>query len=136
MTASRLVAAFLAWQGRPSGRVGTCRLAATARHARSAPHAPALAEVEAGVVCTASSLTVRLTAPVPVEPDGRDVTTEFKLAEGQSAVFAIDEVGSDTVPRACSGEEAEELSAARSRSGGTGSRRPGAGGGRWCSASR
>jgi hypothetical protein len=32
----------LAWQGRPSGPVGTCRLAATARHARSAPHAPAL----------------------------------------------------------------------------------------------
>jgi len=51
------------------------------------------------VVCTASSLTVRLTAPVPVEHGGRDVTTEFKLAEGQSAVFAIDEVGSDALPR-------------------------------------
>src|SRR5262245_5570189 len=95
MTGSRLVAAFLAWLGRPSGPVGTCRLAATARHARSAPHAPALTDVGAGVVCTASSLTVRLTAPVPVEHGGRDVTTEFKLAEGQSAVFAIDEVGSD-----------------------------------------
>src|SRR5215471_7073779 len=112
MTGSRLVAAFLAWLGRPSGPVGTCRLAATARHARSAPHAPALTDVEAGVVCTASSLTVRLTAPVPVEHGGRDVTTEFKLAKGQSAVFAIDEVGSDAVPRACSGEEAEEPSAA------------------------
>jgi len=74
------------------------------------PHT--LTEVEAGVVFTASELTVRLTATVPVEHDDRDVTAEFKLAEGESAVFAIDEVGSGAMPRACSSEEAEELLAA------------------------
>jgi len=99
-------------------------------------HAPALTEVEAGVVFTASSLTVRLTAPVPVEHDGRDVTTECKLAEGQSAVFAIDEVDSDAVPRACSGEEAEELSAATVAFRRNWLSRPEAGHGRWCSALR
>jgi GH15 family glucan-1,4-alpha-glucosidase len=46
---------------------------------------------------------------VPVEHDDRDVTAEFKLAEGESAVFAMDEVGNDAVPRGCSGEEAKEL---------------------------
>ena len=71
------------------------------------PHT--LTETEAGVVFTASSLTVGLSATVPVEHDGRDVTAEFKLAEGASAVFALDEVSGGAVPRGCSGEEAEEL---------------------------
>jgi GH15 family glucan-1,4-alpha-glucosidase len=74
------------------------------------PHT--LTEVEAGVVFAASSLTVGLTATVPFEHDGRDVTAEFKLAEGQSAVFVLDDVGSGGVPRACSGAEAVELLAA------------------------
>jgi GH15 family glucan-1,4-alpha-glucosidase len=64
------------------------------------------------VVFTASSVTVGLAATVPAEHDGRDVRAEFKLAEGESAVFALDEAGGDAVPRACSGEEAEELLAA------------------------
>ena len=68
------------------------------------PHT--LTETAAGVVFTSASLTVGLSATVPVEHDGRDVTAEFTLAEGESAVFALDEVGSGTVPRACSGEEA------------------------------
>jgi GH15 family glucan-1,4-alpha-glucosidase len=46
---------------------------------------------------------------VPVEHDGRDVTAEFRLAEGESAVFALDEVSGGAVPRGCSGEEAQEL---------------------------
>jgi GH15 family glucan-1,4-alpha-glucosidase len=74
------------------------------------PHA--LTEVEAGVVFTAAGLTLGLTATVPFEHDGRDVTAEFKLAEGESAVFALDEAGSGAAPRACSGAEAEELLAA------------------------
>ena len=74
------------------------------------PHT--LTEVEGGVVFTAPSLTVGLTATVPVEHDDRDVTAEFKLAEGESAVFALDEVGGGAMPRACSFEEAEELLAA------------------------
>ncbi len=72
-------------------------------------HPHAITEVEAGTVFTASSLTLGLTATVPVEHDDRDVTAEFKLAEGESAVFAMDEVGNDAVPRGCSGEEAKEL---------------------------
>src|SRR5438132_2961487 len=71
-----------------------------------------LTEVGAGVLFTASSSTVGLTATVPFEHDGRDVTAEFKLAEGESAMFAMDEADSDAVPRPCSGEEAEELLAA------------------------
>ncbi len=74
------------------------------------PHT--LTEVEAGVVFTAPSLTVGLTATVPVEHDGRDVTAEFTLAEGESAVFALDEVSGGAKPIACSGEEAEKLLAA------------------------
>ena len=74
------------------------------------PHV--LTEVEAGAVFTASSLAIALTATVPVEHDDRDVTAEFKLAEGESAVFAMDEVGSGAEPIAYSGEKAEELLAA------------------------
>ena len=54
------------------------------------------------MVFTASSLTVGLTATVPVEHDDRDVTAEFSLTEGESAVFALDEVSGGAVPRACS----------------------------------
>jgi GH15 family glucan-1,4-alpha-glucosidase len=71
------------------------------------PHT--LTETEAGVVFTSDSLTVGLSVTVPVEHDGRDVTAEFKLAEGESAVFALDEVSGGAEPCGCSGEEAEEL---------------------------
>lgn len=74
------------------------------------PHT--LTEVETGAVFTASSLTIGLTATVPVEHDDHDVTAEFKLAEGESAVLALDEVGSGAGPRPCSGGEAEALLAA------------------------
>ena len=77
------------------------------------PHV--LTEVEAGAVFTASSLAIALTATVPVEHGDRDVTAEFKLAEGDSAVFAMDEVGSGAEPIACSGEKAQELLAATVR---------------------
>jgi GH15 family glucan-1,4-alpha-glucosidase len=71
------------------------------------PHT--LTETEGGVVFTSDSLTVGLSATVPVEHDGRDVTAEFELAEGESAVFALDEVSGGGAPRGCSGDEAEEL---------------------------
>jgi GH15 family glucan-1,4-alpha-glucosidase len=71
------------------------------------PHT--LTETEAGVVSTSDSLTVGLTATVPVEHDPRDVSAEFKLTEGESAVFALDEVSGGAVPRACSGQEVKEL---------------------------
>jgi GH15 family glucan-1,4-alpha-glucosidase len=71
------------------------------------PHT--LAEVEYGVVFTAPSLTIGLSATVPLDHDGRDATAEFTLAEGESAVFALDEVSGGAIPRACSGEEARKL---------------------------
>ena len=100
------------------------------------PHT--VSEAEFGVVFTSDSLTVGLSATVPVEHDGRDVTAAFKLAEGESAVFALDEVSGGAVPRGCSGQEAEELGTPQSLSGVAGSRRPGiaAGGGRSCTAPR
>jgi GH15 family glucan-1,4-alpha-glucosidase len=61
------------------------------------------------VVFTASSLTVSLTATVPIEHDDRDVTAAFTLAEGESAVFTLDEASGDAEPRPCSAEEAHEL---------------------------
>jgi GH15 family glucan-1,4-alpha-glucosidase len=74
------------------------------------PHT--ITEVEAGVIFAASGSAVGLTATVPLEHDGRDVTAGFKLNEGESAVFELAEAGSDAVPRPCSGAEAVELMAA------------------------
>jgi GH15 family glucan-1,4-alpha-glucosidase len=71
------------------------------------PHT--LTETETGAVFTSDSLTVGLCATVPVRHDGRDVTAAFTLAEGESAVFALDEVTDGTAPRGCSREEAQEL---------------------------
>ncbi len=111
-----------------------CGMAATARHrlvrrvlcargtmrfrARIAPRfnygldPHVLAEADHGVIFTSSSQAIGLSATVPLAHDGRDVTAEFRLAEGESAVFALDEVGTDMEPRGCSGTEAEELLAA------------------------
>jgi GH15 family glucan-1,4-alpha-glucosidase len=71
------------------------------------PHA--LSETPSGVVFTADGLAVTLTATVPLEHDGRDVTAGFTLTEGQSAMFALDEVSGDAAPRPCTSEEAREL---------------------------
>ncbi|MFD4256880.1 glycoside hydrolase family 15 protein [Streptomyces sp. NPDC058534] len=56
-----------------------------------------------------ASLSLALTTSVPVEHDGRDVWSLFKLHEGESAVFALDRVGDTVAPRACAVAEAEEL---------------------------
>ncbi|AWW41020.1 MULTISPECIES: glycoside hydrolase family 15 protein [Streptomyces] len=56
--------------------------------------------------CATSKLA--LTSTVTMEADGADVRADFKLAEGESAVFAMDQVGGDVVPRRCPGLEAEE----------------------------
>ncbi|MFD7169075.1 glycoside hydrolase family 15 protein [Streptomyces violascens] len=53
------------------------------------------------------SLSLALTATVPIETDGVDVSSHFKLLEGESAVFALDRVSADTGPRACPRWEAE-----------------------------
>ncbi|HYZ56609.1 MAG TPA: glycoside hydrolase family 15 protein [Streptosporangiaceae bacterium] len=53
------------------------------------------------------ALSLALTATVPVECDGPDVRADFKLAEGESAVFALDRVGGGVAPRGCPHAEAE-----------------------------
>ncbi|TLQ46369.1 glycoside hydrolase family 15 protein [Streptomyces marianii] len=54
------------------------------------------------------ALSLSLTSSVPVETDGRDVWSLFKLHEGETAVFALDRLGSDIVPQACPTATAEE----------------------------
>jgi GH15 family glucan-1,4-alpha-glucosidase len=66
-----------------------------------------------GVAVFASDgLSLALTATVPVEADGPDVRADFKLAEGESAVFALDQIGGEVAPRGCARTEAEEQFAA------------------------
>ncbi|MGW2180795.1 glycoside hydrolase family 15 protein [Streptomyces sp. NPDC001732] len=54
------------------------------------------------------SLTLALTASVPLEVAGPDVWSLFKLHEGESAVFALDRIGGDVAPRFCPLSEAEQ----------------------------
>ncbi|MEV3908010.1 MULTISPECIES: glycoside hydrolase family 15 protein [Streptomyces] len=53
-------------------------------------------------------LSLGLTATVPLETEGPDVHADFKLSEGESAVFALDQVGGEVTPRRCAHTEAEE----------------------------
>ncbi|MEV7690864.1 glycoside hydrolase family 15 protein [Streptomyces bungoensis] len=48
-----------------------------------------------------------LTSSVALECDGRDARADFKLAEGETAVFALDQVGGEVAPRGCACAEAE-----------------------------
>jgi GH15 family glucan-1,4-alpha-glucosidase len=59
-------------------------------------------------VFESAKLSLGLTATVPLEADGLDARAEFKLAEGESAVFALDQVGGEVAPRRCARTEAEE----------------------------
>ncbi|MFI9645680.1 glycoside hydrolase family 15 protein [Streptomyces sp. NPDC052040] len=52
-------------------------------------------------------LTLALTATMPLEGDDSDVWAEFKLAEGESAVFALDQLCDTLPPRMCARTEAE-----------------------------
>ncbi|MFE7167973.1 glycoside hydrolase family 15 protein [Streptomyces sp. NPDC057616] len=53
-------------------------------------------------------LALALTSTVPLEAQGPDVRADFKLSEGETAVFALDQVGGDLEPRRCAKAEAEE----------------------------
>ncbi|MEU6549356.1 glycoside hydrolase family 15 protein [Streptomyces sp. NPDC046915] len=53
-----------------------------------------------------------LTATMPLEGDGVDALADFKLTEGETAVFALDQVGEDVPPRGCPHMEAEHQFAA------------------------
>lgn len=63
-------------------------------------------------VFEAERMALALTATVPLESDGPDVRADFKLSEGETAVFALDKVGGDVTPRRCARTEAEEQFAA------------------------
>ncbi|UXY31542.1 glycoside hydrolase family 15 protein [Streptomyces sp. HUAS TT20] len=52
-------------------------------------------------------MALALTSTVTPESDGVDVRADFKLAEGESAVFALDRVGDAIAPRGCARTEAE-----------------------------
>ncbi|MGX1852833.1 glycoside hydrolase family 15 protein [Streptomyces sp. NPDC055299] len=52
-------------------------------------------------------LSLALTATVPLECDEKDVWTEFGLSQGESAVFALERVGSGAPPWRCPQAEAE-----------------------------
>ncbi|MFJ4790219.1 glycoside hydrolase family 15 protein [Streptomyces sp. NPDC088794] len=58
-------------------------------------------------VFEAGELSLALTSTVPLEADGTDVRADFKLAEGEQAVFALDQVGRGIEPHRCAKEEAE-----------------------------
>jgi GH15 family glucan-1,4-alpha-glucosidase len=60
------------------------------------------------VVFESADLALALTATVPVDHDAQDATTSFKLLEGESAVFALDQIGEDIAPRSCPHAEAEQ----------------------------
>ncbi|MFE9096868.1 glycoside hydrolase family 15 protein [Streptomyces sp. NPDC007264] len=59
-------------------------------------------------VFESADLSLALTATVALEGDALDAWADFKLSEGESAVFALDQVGEDLGPRTCAHREAEE----------------------------
>ncbi|HLL35482.1 MAG TPA: glycoside hydrolase family 15 protein [Streptomyces sp.] len=70
---------------------------------------PHTLRMDGGVaVFESAELSLSLTATVPLEADGPDARAEFKLAEGESAVFALDQVGGEVAPRRCPRMEAED----------------------------
>ncbi|MFE7853622.1 glycoside hydrolase family 15 protein [Streptomyces sp. NPDC057403] len=59
-------------------------------------------------VFESDGLALALTSTVPLEAQGPDARADFKLSEGETAVFALDQVGGDVQPRRCAKVEAEE----------------------------
>ncbi|GAA4157588.1 glycoside hydrolase family 15 protein [Actinomadura keratinilytica] len=58
-------------------------------------------------VFESAALALALTSTVPVEHDDRDAWAEFKLAEGDSEVFALDRISDRVPPRGCPHAEAD-----------------------------
>ncbi|MQY34272.1 Trehalase [Streptomyces sp. RB17] len=59
------------------------------------------------VVFESAKMSLALTSTVPLECDARDARADFKLGEGETAVFALDQVGAEVAPRCCPHAEAE-----------------------------
>ncbi|MFE0916433.1 glycoside hydrolase family 15 protein [Streptomyces nigra] len=83
-------------------------------HTRIAPRfgygadAHTLRMIDDVAVFESAKLSLGLTSTVPLEIDGADVHAEFKIAEGEGAVFALDQVGGEVTPRRCAWTEAED----------------------------
>ncbi|MFH9942456.1 glycoside hydrolase family 15 protein [Streptomyces murinus] len=71
----------------------------------AAPHT--VRDMDGTLVFESPDLALALTATVAMECDGRDACAEFKLGEGETAVFALDQAGSAIAPRGCAHAEAE-----------------------------
>ncbi|MCW2869294.1 glycoside hydrolase family 15 protein [Actinacidiphila oryziradicis] len=70
------------------------------------PHSTELLGNEA--LFRSERLSLSLTATVPLDSNGLDVRSRFKLLEGESAVFALDQISDDVAPRGCPQAEAED----------------------------
>ncbi|MFD5538722.1 glycoside hydrolase family 15 protein [Streptomyces sp. NPDC127079] len=53
------------------------------------------------------AMSLALTSTVALESDGPDAHADFKLAEGETAVFALDQAGEHIAPRGCARTEAQ-----------------------------
>ncbi|MEW2301070.1 glycoside hydrolase family 15 protein [Streptomyces sp. NPDC006655] len=53
------------------------------------------------------AMSLALTSTVALESDGPDAHADFKLAEGETAVFALDQAGEHIAPRGCARIEAQ-----------------------------
>ncbi|WP_424536230.1 glycoside hydrolase family 15 protein [Sphaerisporangium viridialbum] len=74
---------------------------------------PHTARVEDGqAIFESEDLSLILTASVPIDCDGQDVLSQFKLHEGEQAVFALDRACEGVTPRSCPLAEAEQEFAA------------------------
>ncbi|MBV9058916.1 MAG: glycoside hydrolase family 15 protein [Pseudonocardiales bacterium] len=60
------------------------------------------------ILFESADLSLALSATVALECDTVDAWAEFTLAEGQSAVFALDGLNGNVVPRGCPHDEAEQ----------------------------
>lgn len=69
------------------------------------PHT--LRTVDGVVVFESAERSLALTSTVDLECDDRDAHADFKLGEGETAVFALDQVGDEVAPRGCARAEAE-----------------------------
>jgi GH15 family glucan-1,4-alpha-glucosidase len=66
---------------------------------------------DSGVVFDSPSLSLALTATVPVECDGRDASARFTLRQGECVVFTLEHLpeGAATAPRRCTETDAQDL---------------------------
>ncbi|MET9449745.1 glycoside hydrolase family 15 protein [Streptomyces cinerochromogenes] len=71
----------------------------------AAPHT--LSALDDMILFESSGQSLALTSTVALECDARDARADFKLGEGESAVFALDQVTGQVTPRGCAHAEAE-----------------------------